>query len=58
MWGALIIIALASYAAAVFAFTTGVQVWAIACGFVVVSCLLVVLGAALVEAFDIEKDRE
>lgn len=58
MWGVLIIIALASYAAAAFAFAVGVQVWAIGCGFVVVSCLLAVLGAAFVEAFDIEKDRE
>lgn len=58
MWGVLIIIALASYASAAFAFTTGVQVWAIVCGFVVVACLLIVLGAAFVDAFDIEKDRD
>ena len=57
-WGLLIIGGAATYAASTIAMVQGVSTAALACGFVAVACLLLVLCAALFDAFDIEKERE
>ena len=57
-WGLFLIGGVATYAASTIAMINGVSTAALACGFVAIACLLLVLCAAVIDAFDIDKGAE
>ena len=57
-WGLLLIGGAATYAASTIALIQGVSTAALACGFVAIACLLLVLCAAVIDAFDIDRGPE
>ena len=54
-WGLLLIAGAATYLCASFAMAHGFSTAAVACGFIVIACLLLVLCAAVFDAFDIDR---